>query len=378
MTWGTASWSTTPWSAAPLADDGEEDIVEVATASDDVIATVIANVLELAYGRDVVASKEAFHVSSASLGYATDVPLVFFQMLVSDTGHAHDAVATTYQLISFVVDAAIAAGVVSNVLAAKNAVVEAAVARDAVNRDWPVSAIDTGAAHDVAAHLLEFNVALVEHALAQATPSFTASVVIAVTEVADATDAAATKQAAHEFVLDGAKAVVTFALNGDVFTGVVLHPRPDPREGHAVTEYTQFPFNSFMYFNGTYYGVADNGIYALAGDDDAGTPIAARVRTGLLRIADGLVARVPVAYFGIATSGDMILKVITTSKLGAKQENWYKLEPRTADTMRETRVKPAKGLKSVYWGFELANVDGAFFTNDEIQFFPLALERRVR
>lgn len=358
-----------------LGEGMSEDVEDTGHAHDTgVIATVIANVLELAYGHTAPSVKMAFHLSQTDVGHARDVTLVAWQMLVSDTGHAHDAVATTYKMISFVVDEMIAHGIVTTVMGAKNAIVEATSAMDYAQVDLPGQVTETGHAHAVVAQLFEFNMAMVEHAVATSTAAFTLSMTVAVPETAHATDAASTKLAAHELVLEGAKAVVTFALNGDVYTGVVLHPEM----AGAVTEYTQFPFNSFLYFNGTYYGVADNGIYALSGDDDAGTPIAARIRTGLIRIADGLVARVPVAYFGITTNGDMILKVITTSTLGQKQENWYKLEHRTAETMRETRVKPAKGLKSVYWGFELANVDGAFFTNDEIQFFPLALERRVR
>jgi hypothetical protein len=148
-------------------------------------------------------------------------------------------------------------------------------------------------------------------------------------------------------------------------------------ESKAFTSYRNFPFNSFAEIGGHYYGCTDTGVYLLEGDDDAGTPISARLRTGLMDMGTGLFKRMDTMYLGYSAAGDLVLKVVVLSPEGQKQEKWYSLQPRPSLDLVASRAKIGKGLKSTYWAFEIANVDGADFQIDTMSFLPLVLERRI-
>lgn len=146
----------------------------------------------------------------------------------------------------------------------------------------------------------------------------------------------------------------------------------------AFSQYENYPFNSFFELGGTYYGVAPTGVYKLEGGTDDGDAIRWRLRTGLWNLGTGKMKRMPSLYLGYRASGDMVLKVVTTTEDGLKSENWYQLRPgSTQNVMHEGRIKIGRGLKSVYWGFELEGIDGADFALKDLQLFPMILDRRI-
>ena len=105
--------------------------------------------------------------------------------------------------------------------------------------------------------------------------------------------------------------------------------------------------------------------------------ITARLRSGLTDLGTRVAKRAPEMYLGYRADGDVLLKVITTSETGAKVEDWYRLEARPAQDIRESRFKIGRGIKSVYYGWELCNVDGADFEVDSLEWRPLKLDRRL-
>lgn len=145
----------------------------------------------------------------------------------------------------------------------------------------------------------------------------------------------------------------------------------------AVTEYTAFDINSLTEFNGQLYGAGAAGLYLLEGDDDAGEPIEATLRTGLLRLANGLHARIDSAYLGYRSDGTLKMKVVYTGEDGIKRGQVYDLQELNARDNRAGRIKVGKGLKSVYWAFELSNTDGADFGLDMLEILPLVMARRT-
>jgi hypothetical protein len=151
----------------------------------------------------------------------------------------------------------------------------------------------------------------------------------------------------------------------------VVHP-----EIPAATTYNNYTFNSFATQNGTLLGARADGIYELAGDDDAGVDVAAVVRTGLLELGGGALKQVTRAYLGYTSDGRLVLKTVVTDG-GEKTERWHELTE-TAGAPREARVKFGKGVKARYWQFELRNADGADFHLDQLQLLPLTLSRRVK
>lgn len=165
---------------------------------------------------------------------------------------------------------------------------------------------------------------------------------------------------------------VTIRLGENVWLAWVVNT-----DSRAAWTYENYPFNSFAEFNGRYYGIADDGVHLLSGDDDAGADINARVRLGLNNLGTGKMKRMPSAYIALRTTGEMLLKVITTSPAGEKVENWYRLEHRSAAATRETRVKIGRGIKSVEYDFELVNIDGADFDLADFALYPMVLDRRI-
>jgi hypothetical protein len=151
-------------------------------------------------------------------------------------------------------------------------------------------------------------------------------------------------------------------------------------ETRAPVKYRNFPFNSFAKVGNRYFGAAQDGIYALEGDNDAGEPIAAVLRGGLADFGSSLLKRMPAAYVGYRADNTMVLKVTQFANDGTgethREEHWYRMEARTG-AIRENRVKLGRGLKSTYFGWELVNVDGADFALDTFAWYPLVLERRL-
>jgi hypothetical protein len=171
---------------------------------------------------------------------------------------------------------------------------------------------------------------------------------------------------------DGVDLLAQIAIDNGVYLAWVVNT-----ETHAFTSYANYPFNSFATIGGKLYGAKTDGIYLLEGDDDAGVAIDAFARAGLDDFGSSKLKRMPSMYLGYTTSGRMLMKVTVMGDAGDREEHWYELEDRPANALREGRVKLGRGLKSTYWGFELANVDGADFSLDEISWYPIVLDRRL-
>lgn len=169
--------------------------------------------------------------------------------------------------------------------------------------------------------------------------------------------------------------------DGFEFTGVLTLPDGQytawvvNTESLGISEYSNYPFNSFARLGNTYLGATELGIYALEGDDDAGTSIDSVIRTGLLDFGKGVKKRIPSAYLGYTADGRLILKLSVTDS-GDKKEYWYELDQSRNAPVVE-RIKSGKGLKSVYWQFEIINADGIDFELDMVKLYTVLLDRRV-
>lgn len=155
-------------------------------------------------------------------------------------------------------------------------------------------------------------------------------------------------------------------LNGTVYDGWVMN-----MNSHAYTRYENYHFNSFACVNGQYLAAADDGLYLLDGNDDAGDPINASILLGKSDYRSPYKKRLPNAYFGIQGDGQMVLRV------------WHDTDTpqtfvfRPGNTLSGRRVKLAHGLESRYWQLQLANADGSDFSLDSIELLPVVLSRRI-
>ncbi|EZP43144.1 putative phage-related protein [Stenotrophomonas sp. RIT309] len=178
----------------------------------------------------------------------------------------------------------------------------------------------------------------------------------------------------NQLLRDGLGFVTRLALDTGEYVAWVMNT-----ENRALSRYTQYPFNSFAKIGGRYYAAASDGLHRLDGDDDDGTPIAARLRLGLSALGTRRLKRLPEAFVGYTASGALLLHVITVNEEGGQKEAAiYRILERPASSERETRWKLGKGIKAVDFDFVIENVDGADFELAAIDFRPIYLDRRTR
>lgn len=162
--------------------------------------------------------------------------------------------------------------------------------------------------------------------------------------------------------------------DGDEFAGYAMNVR-----NAAVSEYTNFPFNSFAALRHGGRAVTlmagPDGIYVLGGATDDGAPIKAAVRLGLTDFGSAALKRVANGFIGYTSDGSLKMVVVTTDG-GRKKENWYSLKPRSANSPVDGRFDVAKGLTARYWGWAVENIDGADFSLDDLKVWVSFLARR--
>lgn len=207
--------------------------------------------------------------------------------------------------------------------------------------------------------------AQLEQLIMAATPDMTLVLSLPVTETATISDTLSIGQILEQLVAEGIVFNLSFGMDNETYTGWVMNTN-----NFAVSEYDNYPFNSFAKIGDTYYGANNNGLYSLDGDDDDGTPINATFTTGACSFADRS-SRVSTAFLALRSGGNMLLKTITDDDV----ERWYELA--NVDwTLRDRRVILARGITSRYWQFTITNVDGVDFELDELALVPIILKRR--
>jgi hypothetical protein len=139
----------------------------------------------------------------------------------------------------------------------------------------------------------------------------------------------------------------------------------------ASSQYEQYNFNSFLSLDGVDYGVASDGIYKLEGDDDNGEEIKAVAVLPKSDFGDSRIKHVPHFYAGIASTGQMILKVEADGK------TYYYDAKGSSETLKNQRFDIGKGLDGTYWQLTLLNRDGCDFDLDSIEWTPAARQRRI-
>jgi hypothetical protein len=144
-------------------------------------------------------------------------------------------------------------------------------------------------------------------------------------------------------------------------------------ETMALTQYSNFPFNSFAQFNGVVIGASDQGLFALGGDTDNGVAIDAFARVGITDFGTSHLKRVDRIYVGYRAKGDLILRIYTNEV----QQRDYLLRAMSGPNLHGNHARLGKGLSARYWQFEVRNRDGADFDLNTIELKPTTLRRRV-
>lgn len=143
---------------------------------------------------------------------------------------------------------------------------------------------------------------------------------------------------------------------------------------NALTEYTNFSFNSFARFNGQNLACGPGGVVVLGAQAlDGSTAITGRYRTGQAEFGSSWHKRVPRIFLDGAQDGDLLFRAITVEG-GARtyQLTWNKISGQT-----QRRVPVGKGPRSRFWQFECENMNGADFSSASLLTYPQTLRRRV-
>lgn len=151
---------------------------------------------------------------------------------------------------------------------------------------------------------------------------------------------------------------------GDGITTWVMNTRSG-----AVSEYTNFAFNSFVKFGNKYLGASDTGLYELLGDDDDGTDITSQIKSGFAQWAGSKFTMFKAAYLAVRGGGDYVLKITT----GDGKSYSYSVSARN---MRSTKINIGKGIRTRYFAFELIS-DGDDYDLESLEFVPIVTDRRV-
>jgi hypothetical protein len=162
----------------------------------------------------------------------------------------------------------------------------------------------------------------------------------------------------------GLEITAAYLSPGDSITTWAMNTRTA-----AVTEYSNYAFNSFARIGDKYIGASADGLYELLGDNDDGTDIVAQIKSGFAQWAGTRFTLFKAAYLGVRGEGDFVLRLIT----GEGQTYDYSVSTRD---MRSTKVHMGKGLRARYFAFELIST-GQDFDLESIEFVPLVADRRV-
>jgi hypothetical protein len=139
----------------------------------------------------------------------------------------------------------------------------------------------------------------------------------------------------------------------------------------ATSQYDDYGFNSFLDDNGDgmCYGLADDGVYELTGNTDAGATIPWQVDFGISNC--GIKARKKIlnVYVGVTTGGTTYLKVNVDGT-----DHTYRVE-RCVRGPYDYRAKIPHDIQGHQWGFTLMSSDDTDLIG--VEFVPANLTRRI-
>lgn len=293
--------------------------------------------------------------------------------ILSDSATAAEAFTGIYKRFEHLRDFATATDVTLNSQRSAVSLLTTAVAMELLARGYSGNLADTAQGQDVLMESLRGVAALLAQAEASTLLVNNFRAVVLLSNSATAGDALTSQGRFLALLAAGADAAVLIKLGNTEYAAWVMNA-----DNLATSQYQNFGFNSFVELPDGFYGAREDGLYRLAGNKDAGANIVAWIKSGLLDFGTGSLKSVPMMYIGLTSNGDMLLTVSVTSPEGAKTEYTYRMVERTANATREDRVKIGKGIRSVYWQWELHNTAGSDFAVDTTRFWPMVLSRRIR
>lgn len=141
-------------------------------------------------------------------------------------------------------------------------------------------------------------------------------------------------------------------------------------ESNASTRYDNYGFNSFATVRGKQFGARQDGLYLLAGADDAGVPISSGVALGMHDFGTQALKRLDSVYAGVSSTGALFIKV------GDGVNSYSYRARRNDDRMKVQRFDIGRGIRTNYFTFDLTS-DADAFELDSVTFHVLPTNRRI-
>jgi len=358
----------------------DADLYKLVFAMADTLQLVDAQVLKYTWGAaelmdlaDSVSASARMQMSATEEVTIDDAALFIQKFIAGESVLLGDTPTDTTARLLAVVEMLQLSGVATSRAHATVIVAESILMADAARVGPMLRALEDIGITDTADLTLAGVIRVLESILIEdtATPSFTVRLVA--TEDVEIADADSLGSVIHLLATESIVFGGTLTLDDQTYDAWVLNT-----DTEGVFQYNNYNFNGFTEYQGEYYATNETGLYKLGGDTDDGSPIEAHLRTGLVNNGTSLLKKTDVAYLGYTSDGELLLKVEGTYG-GEKEERWYKLQQRTADAPREARVdlKRWPWVKSVYWDYEVRNINGADFDIDNLEFVQVLLSRRV-
>jgi hypothetical protein len=120
----------------------------------------------------------------------------------------------------------------------------------------------------------------------------------------------------------------------------------------GVSTFTNYPFNSYCLFKGSYLGAKSDGIYLLSGEKDVSTDIEVEMLKEAIGQEVSNKKNIPVIFADLETDGQYDLRVQSED-----QEMAYPGIP-YHDGLRLQKIKVGRGLRGRYFGIQIKNRDG--------------------
>lgn len=141
------------------------------------------------------------------------------------------------------------------------------------------------------------------------------------------------------------------------------HAPGNPAPVDEVTRYTNFPFTHIVRYQGSYFGVAGDGLYLLEGTTDDGVAIHYALKTGTDDFDVPQLKTVAAAYFG-GRLGPSATVTLHAGETGAESYSYTTPRGQAAQSHRE---KFGRGVKNRYFALGLAGEDALALDSIELE-----------
>ena len=141
----------------------------------------------------------------------------------------------------------------------------------------------------------------------------------------------------------------------------------------VVTHYTNYPFDNILRFGSKFYGVASTGLFEIGGTLDVTAPIDAHIKTFATKLGSGQMKRVPYVYSSGRSDGGILVGITPD------EGDTYEYESDWGEIPGSTnhRTQVGKGVRGVYYSFDISNIDGSSLELDSITAEPAVSQRGI-